>query len=158
MRRRTSLFERWRNALFGPATPALDLSGEVEAFLNGTYPEILERRGEPVPAWAWINPLAHGGLDDVRRLADMAEDDGPQEFVAGLARALLDQLRERQVSLDDIQRNRLIPLELALAGDRLHRFPRSGAHLARLVEATLQRGLHPIDPAGLRLGRKPGED
>jgi hypothetical protein len=42
---------------------------ELEALLGGTYVEHLERRGCPVPSWAWINLLAHGSDDDLRSAA-----------------------------------------------------------------------------------------
>lgn len=135
-----------------------DVAGETQAYLSGTYRQLLERRREPVPAWAWVNGLAHGGHDEVARLASAACGDGPEDFVAGLARDLLGQLAARRAGLEELQRERLIPLELALASDPMQVFPRTGAHLARTVHTALKRGVSPIDPARHGSGGKAPPD
>lgn len=42
---------------------ARQLVGECESFLDGTLPAVLERRGLPVPEWAWLSMLAHSPAD-----------------------------------------------------------------------------------------------
>lgn len=37
-----------------------ELIEDTEAFLSGRMAEVLEARGDLIPAWAWINLLAHG--------------------------------------------------------------------------------------------------
>ena len=40
---------------------------ECEAFLEGKFAESAVPAGELVPVWAWINLLAHGTEDQLRR-------------------------------------------------------------------------------------------
>lgn len=94
----------------------VDVGGELEAVLAGRYVEWLRGRGEPVPAWAWLNGLAHGGLGDVSALA-------AQRHLFGRVR---DWRRARRLLAGEIvavagdrlgvvQREVLVPLELRLA-------------------------------------------
>lgn len=48
--------------------------GEVEAFLTGRLVEHLLTTGRPVPAWAVLNRLAHGALEDVIELAQPGDE------------------------------------------------------------------------------------
>jgi hypothetical protein len=104
--------------------PEEDLASECEAFLAGRFAGLFERRGEPVPSWAWLNPLAHASRDQIERLAAMA---GPprrlgqrlcdwREAVATLATDLL-RLAPDDQSLRGLQLAALLPVELALMGD-----------------------------------------
>lgn len=153
--RLTATFLHWyRKVLLG--YDLAEVSDEAEAYVRGRYRQLLERRSEPLPAWAWLNALAHGDVADVERLASQAVGgDGPEAFVAGLARDLLEQMAARGVSLEELQRGRLVPLELALARDPVQVFPRSGTHLARAITGALRRGVRPIDPAPRDLGGDP---
>ena len=42
---------------------ARQLVEECESFLAGEYPSLLERRGLPIPEWAWMSVLAHAPGD-----------------------------------------------------------------------------------------------
>lgn len=60
---------------------------QCAAFLTGTYRELLEAHGQPVPAWAWVNSLTHGGEDVVADLAaGPSRSDACVSYVARLAR------------------------------------------------------------------------
>ena len=37
---------------------------EIEAYLAGAYVDWLLRRNQSVPAWAWVNAVAHGTVAD----------------------------------------------------------------------------------------------
>ncbi|HTX63455.1 MAG TPA: hypothetical protein VMD28_07425 [Acidimicrobiales bacterium] len=99
-----------------------DLVAECEAFLVGSYVELLDGRAEPVPVWAWTNVLAHGSREDIDRAAMGAQGGwtssrrwrSARAFVAG---ELQDAL-SRGVSLTDVQRDALVPLELELVSLR----------------------------------------
>jgi len=72
-----------------------------------------------VPAWAWLNRLAHGFAAEVRALAAEGASlddhwDGAIRFLAGelVARAPDDR------SMATLQRDALVPLELAMAARR----------------------------------------
>ena len=54
---------------FGGRHGSADVGAEVEALLAGRYVGWLRRRGERVPAWAWLNGLAHGASSEVSALA-----------------------------------------------------------------------------------------
>ncbi len=48
---------------------ARHLVEECESFLVGEYPSLLERRGLPIPEWAWMSVLAHAPGDVLVRHA-----------------------------------------------------------------------------------------
>ena len=100
------------------------LADEAEAFLNGTYLAHLASIGRAAPGWAWINPLAHGTRNQLVALAQPAARgsgvvarDAWDKALAFLAHELL-KLTARDVSLIEVQRTILVPLELELAARR----------------------------------------
>lgn len=42
------------------------IGAECEAFVTGRYVEHLAAHQIPVPAWTWLNLLAHGTMEDLR--------------------------------------------------------------------------------------------
>jgi hypothetical protein len=69
-RRGKGLDMKWmgRTGGRGPrTTPGDRLVADSEAFLSGDYASHLRRQGELVPGWAWLNVIAHGDLEDLRR-------------------------------------------------------------------------------------------
>jgi hypothetical protein len=86
---------------------------ECESFLAGDYVTACERRGQPVPVWAWMNVLAHGTELELRAAAANRppEDEGRQAlaFVAG---ELVELIEDGRVDLETFQREVLVPLEL----------------------------------------------
>jgi hypothetical protein len=109
----------WR----GNARSAADeLAADCEAFLAGRYLEYLTRRGQPIPGWAWTNPLAHAPEEQLRSMiSTRGQSMGPPSrwrhaccYVAG---QLLD-LAERRGPLAALQATALVPLELELISRR----------------------------------------
>lgn len=105
--------------------PAEDLVSECEAFLAGRFAGVFDQRGEPVPPWAWLNRLAHAPREQIQALAATA---GPprrlgqrpsdwRDAVATVAVDLLGLAPDDQ-SLHSLQLSALLPVELALMGDK----------------------------------------
>lgn len=97
-----------------------DIAREASAFLAGRYQghRVPDRRS--VPAWAWINPLAHGTLADVEALAARAPDaTGPEAITAAIAVQIASVVRRGLLRLEDVQRQTLLPLEEHLTATRL---------------------------------------
>jgi len=103
------------------ASPADDCA----AFLAGNLAEYRIAHDQIVSTWEWMNLLAHGAEDDLRRevtgddhhqslVRSTAPGDGWQAARCFLASELLN-LVERRGSLRDVQRSALMPLELELA-------------------------------------------
>ena len=97
-----------------------DVVADCEAFLLGRYAELLEARSEPVPVWAWTNVLAHGTGEDVERAAAGGRVGWSSTRRWRVARTsaageLLDRVGSG-MSLADMQREVLVPLELELVG------------------------------------------
>ncbi|MGA2520655.1 MAG: hypothetical protein ABSG81_07540 [Acidimicrobiales bacterium] len=103
-----------------------ELVRECTAFLSGCYPGHLVDAGLPVPAWAWLNPVAHGSVDSVRMLASGATLGRPAPYATGawtqavafLASEVLRLVGDDPAGLLHVQGASLVPLELAMAGSR----------------------------------------
>ena len=94
---------------------------ECEAFLTGRYWQWLLENDCRVPAWAWVNKLAHGTEEEINAYAaiDSVEPEirGGAEWhmaVAFLAQETIGEAANRGVSLARLQRSVLVPLELEL--------------------------------------------
>lgn len=98
-------------------TPPRDgLAEECTAFLIGRYADLLSTDGMPVPVWAWLNLLAHGTQDELRRAAcDLATCDGWAQARAFMAGEVCDAIDSGPAILDQLQRHVLVPLELEVA-------------------------------------------
>jgi hypothetical protein len=91
---------------------------ECEAFLSGTLADYWDERGTVVPVWAWTNLLAHGseeliGESATRPLRPRRACRTWRIARSVLAYQLLDAV-ESGVSLEDLQSQVLIPLELEM--------------------------------------------
>lgn len=101
---------------------AAELVAGCEAFLQGRYHEHLVASGRLVPAWAWLNVLAHCTLAELREVATGQRwrsgwNGCPRlwrEALAFMASEVLDAAGD-ETGLRSIQRSRLVPLELMLA-------------------------------------------
>jgi hypothetical protein len=123
---------------------AEQLTAECEAFLGGSYAEHLRRAGVPLPAWVWLNLIAHGTLDELRALAT-----GPAPppvwprarwFLAG---EVLAAVESGGCSLRGLQRDALIPLEQqAMTGDAASRW--GPAELVRRTRELVQGHARPL--------------
>ncbi len=96
------------------AKAGTQLVTECEAFLSGAYAAYLQAQHMHVPAWAWINRLAHGTQADIERLAANDDGDTPDALTSCIAAHLIDATQQRGISLDSLQHNNLIPLETLL--------------------------------------------
>lgn len=89
------------------------LVAETDAFLHGRYAELVESTDEQVPVWAWMNLLAHGSLDALRNEErQLRQTKGWQLSRAFLAGEIVDRIDSGSVTLDELQRTVLVPLEL----------------------------------------------
>jgi hypothetical protein len=92
-----------------------DFADECEAFLAGHWAETREDNARPLPMWAWLNPIAHGDVEQVRALGAVANpSSGPERLQAAVARAVLNAVSASE--LPRVQRELLVPLELRLLG------------------------------------------
>jgi hypothetical protein len=91
---------------------------EAEWYLSGKYLEYLYRNSRPIPVWAWINPLAHGTVADLRALAARRSPADPADSwtaaVFLLARSVLAAVGTDEAALTRLQSRVLAPLELEL--------------------------------------------
>lgn len=95
-----------------------ELAVECEAFLAGHYARLLNDDHRPVPEWAWLNALAHGGEEDVRAFANDGSCSYAAEWnhaLAFLAQEVLSEATRRRCTLFDLQSSTLVPLEFELA-------------------------------------------
>jgi hypothetical protein len=92
---------------------------ECEAFLTSEFAESSVPAGEPVPVWAWINLLAHGTEEQLRREVIMpAGSDNWHRARSLLAARLFANAAAGGTSLAEIQRDVLVPLELEMISSR----------------------------------------
>lgn len=138
-------------AAFPPDLPAVvrperdhDLVEGSEAFLTGRYREHLESRGEPLPAWAWVNRLAHGTVADIEALCVPGPTSGPEAVVASIGAPVVLGIRSGTISLESAQLGMLIPLEDHL----LHHAPQAstGDGVAELLVAAVHAVIPRTDP------------
>jgi hypothetical protein len=119
---------------------AVALVEECEAFLSGTYVELCEARGEPVPVWAWMNLLAHGTEDQLRHAMTQHPSAGlwrhARGFVVG---ELLDRVDAQHRSLPEFQAGVLVPLELEVLACADAKRWQPGQLVARLLDALPER-------------------
>lgn len=92
---------------------------DADALVGGHYLERLERQRERIPAWAVVNTVAHGRLDDLRRLAAapppaLAGNLTCRDAAAWLAAQLRRVVGDDEGRLAFVQRELLIPYELAV--------------------------------------------
>ncbi|HZT64484.1 MAG TPA: hypothetical protein VFA11_01720 [Acidimicrobiales bacterium] len=99
-----------------------DVAAECQAFVDGELARYLDHRRRPVPAWAWVNAVAHVGRDVLVDLAHgrvgqwkkRAARSWARATLPALAARLLEQSGMSEEEIRAIQLERLIPLELAL--------------------------------------------
>lgn len=94
------------------------IADECEAFLAGRYAESSLDWSWPVPAWAWVNLLAHSSAEDLRAMAagrPPARISLPTrrwwEVVSDLAGRVLDEARRTAVAVPELQARALCALE-----------------------------------------------
>jgi len=98
------------------------LDHEFDAYLAGVYGQWLELHNRQVPAWAWVNRVAHATVDELEQLSrgrHISPDDSEtillwQHVLTFLAKEILD-VAPTERELLELQLTALIPLELDLA-------------------------------------------
>jgi hypothetical protein len=95
------------------------LANECSAFLNGTLAEYWDDKGRTVPVWAWTNLLAHGDEDRIADIVMRPRCDRRMAREWSVARSYLALeilgLLDESLSLEDLQCEVLVPLELELS-------------------------------------------
>lgn len=119
-----------------------EIAQECEAFVSGRYHEIgLRCHRKAPPGWVWVNALAHAERAELQRLAALSSTrDDRLGFLSYLADEVLLSAGPDDVTLLRIQRDTLMPFELAL----LHHQPRSAdlTKLARVIRDQLEHPFH----------------
>ncbi len=120
------------------------LVAECEAFLSGHLALCLGQQKRLVPAWAWLNALAHGSEDDIAALA-AARPEPPganswaaplwHQALAFLAHELMYQVARQGRPLAELQRSTLVPLELELARRSVPTSTKPGELVASVLRA-----------------------
>ena len=115
--------ERATGPVSAASVAAEVLADETEAFLSGRLVELYLERGIAVPAWAWLNAVAH--RSDAQ-LAAMVLAGRPERVALDLGRwydarltlavVVLDIARYSHEEITELQHEALIPLEIRLAG------------------------------------------
>lgn len=124
----------WRR---GRTSAHTGVTQEIDAYLSGHIVEYLRAQDRPVPAWAWLNLLAHGTEQEIlaeHRMVGAHAEATPwrdaRSYLAGEVLAVLD---ADPVGLANVQESVLVPVELAL----IERGTMPGPNLAELVSAVL---------------------
>jgi hypothetical protein len=124
---------------------------EPEALLVGTYVEFLERKGRPVPRWAWINLLAHGDEEALRRAAGARHrpflDVNVWRHARGYLAGEVLEAAHRAGSLATIQAAVLVPLELDHMASPSSWRPRPGQWAAWVLAAMENHSRTDVDEA-----------
>jgi hypothetical protein len=120
-----------------PARPP-GVGEECDAFLAGDWAEHLAAHGAPVPAWAWLNRVAHGGVDELRALTRApgwghAPLDEWDRLRACVADTLFQRARQASMDVTGLQLSVLVPLELMLLGDERLRALTNAELLVRVL-------------------------
>lgn len=114
------LGKRWPDAA---ETGVPTVAGECAAFLSGDYLDYIRESGAlgqiPRSAWMMLNPVAHGSPERVRQLARMSLPLRHQRMTwhqarSRVAASLVSRCEHDDAELARLQRDALVPLELAL--------------------------------------------
>jgi len=126
---------------------------ECTAYLVGRYAELVDGEGRRLPAWAWLNPLAHGSRNDLASLAAQPphwQGEGGnaatwQRAVSYLAHEIWCVVHDEGVGLHDLQLRVLVPLELAMLSDPAA-VTTPSAFVGAVMEVLHQRDAHRSHP------------
>jgi hypothetical protein len=114
------------------------LASEAEQFLNGGLLDVAFASSDDVPAWIWLSAIAHGDAPLLARTKNWLSDhqgarpelNGWGRVLQHLATRLLETSEAMGCPTSDLQRNLLVPLELAVTIT-----PVGPATMCRLVNA-----------------------
>jgi hypothetical protein len=103
-----------------------EVAEEVAAFLRGDSVGYFRARSRPIPTWAWINFVAHGSPSAIRLVGrlvpskrEAAKLDPGAQAVWSMAQAVTAYGGGDSAAVTALQRDVLVPLELALMAGRL---------------------------------------
>lgn len=131
---RTSPGDDWEEPDNGVAQAAARmLAGKAASMVS-------ERGRQAPPAWAYLNALAHGSVQDLYRLAaaDGRRDPGGWEATASYLASDMLAYDDDPKHIRDTQREVLIPLELDFLDDRFDQ-PSTPVEFAGTVMRALER-------------------
>jgi hypothetical protein len=115
----------WKKRPSDQPAPDGGLGAECEAWLAGSWAEYLAAQGEPVPRWAWLNQVAHASEKAIRsmtRLPAVCNDEWLR-LRGCIAESLIKEAAAKGVSVAELQRSVLLPIECTLFQDEnLYRF------------------------------------
>ncbi len=126
---------------------AAELTLECESLLAGRYADYLCSQGRGAPPWAWVNALAHCSEPELTALArgdarpgihDTPVAQQWRQALAFLAEDVRSHVERTGIRLDQLQRTRLIPLELELCRNS-DQYAGDPGQLAGLVMAAVRR-------------------
>jgi hypothetical protein len=121
------------------------LISDTEAFLTGTIVGRLVQQNAQVPAWAWLNKVAHGELQNLHAVGHIVRSptSDPLADLTGqswgtaqgmLARDVIELVGDDPSLLWLVQRSVLVPLELRL----MHHDRLTAYELVELTRAALR--------------------
>jgi hypothetical protein len=131
---------RWRFRQPREERPGDSIADEAEQFLAGGYLDIAFVNERDVPAWIWMSTLAHADgatLERAEHWLDHQREMRPElELWGRMLQLLARRVHESYVaigcSLEDLQREVLVPLELAVSAASI-----GPATLYRIVDSML---------------------
>ncbi len=114
------------------------LAEECEAYLSGRYADAVAGAGSHVPAWAWLNLLAHGSARDLQQLTCSPTAPLWEQARAYLASELLS-AAQAGASLAVLQDTVLQPLEAEAISREAQGWPVSPAETVATMRAAIKR-------------------
>lgn len=116
---------------------------EFDAYLAGAYAEWALQNHQSIPAWAWVNRVAHASLTDLHTMVSQSHISASspdlvawEHLVSFLAKEVLATVGGDDTWLQDLQQQVLVPVELCLAEEWWRAVAPSD--LATLVTVALQ--------------------
>lgn len=106
----------------GPPLPETGIGDECEAYLSGRLAAYLQCRNRPVPPVGWLNQVVHGTPNELAFLASCANSFAVQpamwrRAVGYLSQMLIERADETGRTIETLQQELLVPLELELMAD-----------------------------------------
>jgi hypothetical protein len=125
----------------GRVVNASGILNEASALIEGDYLEYLLASRQPIPGWAWLNPLAHRSVPRVVQMARTATAGiDPEGWSGALCSLAADVVHIGQTveGVERLQREALMPFELELLAGQW-RWPSSPSELVTMVESVLEQ-------------------
>ena len=121
-RERTSHRNQQQERRGSNGTELCPFDNEFDAFLAGRYADWLSTANRAVPAWAWVNKVAHATIEELHAIATGpvpvgASGETVQWHLVStlLAKEVLAAVAGDESRLAELQRETLVPAELQVA-------------------------------------------